>query len=149
MAAVGRRGQTALARAGLAASALALGLAPLVVAMPAQAADPTPPVAVEPPGGATCDPQQPPGDCQQEAGSSATPAPVASATSTGQAHHSSTTGSGGSARSTSARTTADLPSTLAHTGGGPAIGWGGAAGVALGAGAVLLAVGRRRAPGRA
>ena len=124
----------------LAAAVLTLG--PVVVAAPAQAAETSPPVATEPPGGATCLPDSPDAaTCGQEPGTTTTsPAPTPSATpSTTPAADPTTLPDTGSAPRTG-----PAPRQLAHTGGGAASGWGyTGSGLLVGGTPIVLATRRR------
>jgi len=124
----------------LAAAALILG--PVVLA-PAQAAETSPPVATEPPGGATCLPGSPDAaTCGQEPGTTTTTSPTVtpSATpSTTPAADPTTLPDTGSAPRTG-----PAPRLLAHTGGGAAGGWGyTGTGLLVGGSLIVLATRRR------
>ncbi len=129
--------------AALLAAAGRVLLAPVLLAGPAFA-DETP-LPDEPPGGATCAPDIPATDCQQEDPGS-TPSPKPSST---QAPALPQTGGkpAGSGTSTSGSTGSKAP-TLAHTGASDAgrlLGLTGAGSLVLVAGAGLVAAGRRTA----
>jgi len=124
----------------LAAAALTLG--PVALA-PAQAAETSPPVATEPPGGATCLPDSPDAaTCGQEPGAtttaspSATPSTTPSATPAADPTTLPDTGS--------APRTGPAPRLLAHTGGGTASSWGyTGSGLLVGGSLIVLATRRR------
>jgi hypothetical protein len=104
----------------------ALALAPALLAAPAYAASATPtPIASEPPGGATCAPGAP-ASCGQDQGTSASPTATHARASVGTLPR-----------------TGGAPTTLAHTGGGPAGGWGYAGTGLLVGGSLLVLAGRR------
>jgi LPXTG-motif cell wall-anchored protein len=129
-------------RLGLAAVTGVLVLGPAVLAAPAQAATSTPtPVPSEPPGGATCSPDAPAVDCQQEGGSTAptptsTPTPSPSTSTTSSSGSSNGSGTGNLPR------TGGTPS-LAHTGPDDALLSGLAGAALLASGAMLVLAGRR------
>lgn len=118
-------------RRPIAAAVLALPLT-LAVAAPAGATTTSPPVASEPPGGATCAPGIP--GCGQDTGASPTPTPTGSARPTPAPTPASSRG------------TTSLPSTgtLPRTGPDGAVPLGVVAAGLLGTGALLLVAGRRR-----
>jgi hypothetical protein len=134
--------------AALLAAAGSVLLAPVLLAGPAFA-DETP-LPDEPPGGATCAPDIPATDCEQEDPGS-TPSPKPSSTQapalpqTGGKPAGSGTGTSGT--TTSGSTGSKAP-TLAHTGASDAgrlLGLTGAGTLVLVAGASLVAAGRRTA----
>ncbi len=145
MSAAARGRRPLAARLVFAAAAGVLVLGPALVASPAHAATSTPtPIAEEPPGGATCSPDSPPTDCQQEGGSTPTPtpSPTSKPGSSGSSNGSSTGSSNGSS-------TGNLPQTggtpsLASTGPDDALLSGLAGAALLASGALLVVTARRR-----
>jgi hypothetical protein len=125
----------------LAAAALTLG--PVVAAAPAHAAETSPPVATEPPGGATCLPNSPDAaTCGQEPGTTTTASPTATPSATPSASpvaDPTTLPDTGSAPQTG-----PAPRVLAHTGGGAWSGWGyTGTGLLVGGSLIVLATRRR------
>ena len=137
-------------RLAMVAAGVTLAVAPAVIAAPMAYASITtpPPLSEEPPGGATCAPDLPPTDCQQEGGASASPTPVSAATTSpptpaATPRSSASTTSTGTTGSTGSAT--GLPTTLAATGPAQSQLWGsaGAGLLVLGGGLVLAARPRR------
>jgi hypothetical protein len=113
-----------------------------MVAVPVHAAETSPPVATEPPGGATCLPDSSDAaTCGQETGSTATATATSTPSTTPSAEPTDAvttlpdTGS--------APRTGPAPRQLAHTGGAAANGWG-YTGTGLLVGGALIALGSRR-----
>ena len=134
-------------RMGVLLAVAALTLGPVLVTSPAQAAETSPPVATEPPGGATCLPGSPESpSCGQETGSTATATPTAtpsvSPSVTPVADPTTLPDTGSAPR------TGPAPRLLAHTGGGSANGWG-YTGTGLVVGGSLILLGTRRRGSRA
>lgn len=138
-------------RLAMVAAGVTLAVAPAVIAAPMAYASITtpPPLSEEPPGGATCAPDLPPTDCQQEGGASASPTPVAASTppptptATATPRSSTSTTATGTTGSTGSAT--GLPTTLAATGPAQSQLWGSAgAGLLVLGGGLVLAVRPRR-----
>jgi len=111
-----------------------LTISPVLLAGPSYAATSTPtPIASEPPGGATCLPGTA-ATCGQDAGSTAKATPKATSTKA----------------SASLPSTGGTPTSLAHTGGAAATGWGyTGTGLLVGGALLVLATRRPRRPRRA
>ncbi len=140
-------------RLAMVAAGVTLAVAPAVIAAPMAYASITtpPPLSEEPPGGATCAPDLPSTDCQQEGGASASPTPVAAATTSPPTpaatprSSASTTSTTSTGTSGSTGSSTGLPTTLAVTGPAQSQLWGSAgAGLLVLGGGLVLAVRPRR-----